>query len=684
MRGIAIKDKVLTEMVGASRPLPTLNFSILFLITLLGFTIPSNAKEGMWIPATLVGREANLKLEGLQMPVKDLYNEDGTGLNNAIVLFGRGCTGELISGKGLLLTNHHCGYGSAQRLISPDKDYFSYGYWAKNVDEELPCAGLTVTFIRKMANVTDRVVAGLPDTLNDKVRDSIAMKRIAAIEDEYRKKTGLEATVKPFYQSNQYWVIMSETYSDVRLVGFPPNGIGKFGGDAENWVWPRHTGDFSVFRVYAGAGNKPAAYDKANKPMETQKFFPINTNGVKEGDFTMVYGFPGTTDKYAYSGRLRQVTQIIDPIAIQARTVRLNVWNKHADADRAVFLKYTAKNAGIANGWKKWSGELEGLQLNHVMDKKIAYEKKFQTWADQQKELPYAHNLLQKLKAETGSVDTLLYMDMYNREAALGIEIVQQAAVLDKVLGCLRNALPDSALADTVKKLLAQADGFYKNYDEATDKDEFKALMALYFANMKGKTPAGLLAEYHNYKSDVSTWADAVFAGSMAVSADKMTLLPTLRPADSILITNDPAWKIWHAIAMMSATTITPGLSKYTNNLRYLNRLYLEAQMKFDTKKDFYPDANLTLRLTYGKVSRMSPNKKTHYPYRTTLDDVIAVGDPAKEDFKVPEKLIELYRKKDFGRWADKGKVPVGFIAANHTSGGNSGSPVLNEMKLVK
>ncbi len=678
MRGIVLKDKVLMEMVGLQNFLNRSIFGFVFFA--MCFAVPQRtlAREGMWIPATLASREANMKLEGLTIPVKDIYNEDGTGLNNAIVLFGRGCTGELISGKGLLLTNHHCGYGSAQRLSSTDKDYFSYGYWAMKPEEELPCQGLTVTFIRKMADVTDRVLKGLPDTLNDKTRDSIAMKRITAIEEEYRKQSGYDATVKPFYQSNQYWVILSETFSDIRLVGFPPNGIGKFGGDAENWVWPRHTGDFSIFRVYAGAGNKPANYDKANKPYESGRFFHINTSGVKEGDFTMVYGFPGTTDEYAYSGRLRQVTGIIDPIAIQARTIRLDVWNKHAAADRAVFLKYTAKNAGIANGWKKWKGELEGLELNKVMDKKIAYEKKFQKWADKQTDLPFANDLLNQFKNETGGVDTLMYMDMYNRETVMGIELVQQSALLDKALGCLRLPLSDSALADTLKKLVAGADGFYKNYDLPTDKDEFTALMTLYAAHMKGKMPVALEAIYKSFGGDIAKWADFVFAGSLAANPVLLQQLSGWKPGDSVRIQNDPAWQIWHAVSQASAEKIAPGLSRYSANLRYLNRLYLEAQMKFETEKSFYPDANLTLRLTYGKVSAMSPDKKTHYPFQTTLDDIIAVDDPQKEDFRVPEKLKDLYLKKDFGRWADNGKIPVAFIAANHTSGGNSGSPILN------
>ena len=652
-------------------------YKLAIVLALTFFLSPLFAKEGMWIPATLKAREADMKLEGLQMPIEKIYNDGGTGLNNALVLFGRGCTGELISSKGLVLTNHHCGYGSAQRLSSPDKDYFSYGFWANSTDEELPCAGLTVTFIRKMEQVTERVTSGIADTLPDAIRDSLVMQRVNKIEAEYKKSTGMDATIKPFYQSNQYWVIISETYTDIRLVGFPPNGIGKFGGDVENWMWPRHTGDFSIFRVYAGEGNKPAQYAKTNKPFSTDKFFSINTNGYKEGDFTMVYGFPGTTDEYAFSGKLREVCNIIDPINIYARTVKLNVWNKHMDADRGIFIKYTAKNAGIANGWKKWQGELMGLKANHVLDKKSDYEKSFQKWANKDNTLPFAKTLLAQLNKTADEADTLIYQDQYNKETVMGIELVQQAAVLDKMLQLMRLKLSDSALKDTLGKVAAQAEGFYKNYDLETDKDEFKELMGLYFKQPRHLLPKAMLDMANAYNMDYAKWAVEVYSKSVLSTFNQLKTFAATT-SDSTKIKSDPAWKVYHEISIWSAASIAPRLSVIAGRYRYLNRLYMKAQMVKDKTKAFYPDANLTLRLTYGKVAGLDPEGPDGYSYQTTLGEVVALDDSTKEDFRVPKKLKELYLKKDYGRWGVNGVMPVAFVASNHTSGGNSGSPVLN------
>jgi hypothetical protein len=315
-----------------------------------------HAKEGMWLPPLIKNREADMKAMGLQIPVEKLYNDQGTGLNNSVVLFGKGCTGEVISSKGLVLTNHHCGYGTVQGLSSKEHDYFAEGFWAKNMGEEIPCPGLTVSFIRKMENVTDKIVADLPDTLDEVSREKIIAVRIKGLEKGYKTATGLEALIKPYYNGNQYWVTLMETFRDIRLVGFPPNGIGSFGGDTDNWMWPRHTGDFSMFRVYAGKDNKPADYSKENKAYAATQYFTINAGGYKEGDFTMVYGFPGSTMEYISSYQLNHISTYIDPIRIEARTKRLHAWTENMSQNRDVFLKYTSKRAGIANGWKKWQG----------------------------------------------------------------------------------------------------------------------------------------------------------------------------------------------------------------------------------------------------------------------------------------------------------------------------------------
>ncbi len=637
------------------------------------------AKEGMWLPPTLKNHERDMKAAGLQIAIDEIYNNNGTGLNNAIVLFGKGCTGEVISPKGLVLTNHHCGYGSAQALSSPEKDYFANGYWAKNLQEELPCKGLTVTFIRKIENVTDRILNGIDDTLSDAVRDTIIKQRIAQAEKEIATATGMDALIKAYFKGNQYWVAISETYRDIRFVGFPPNGIGAFGGDEENWMWPRHTGDFSIFRVYAGADNKPADYNAANKPYEAPKYFNINISGYKEGDFTMVYGFPGTTNQYISSYALKHVYEIADPISIKARTRRLDVWTKYMSGDRDIFIKYTSKRAGVANGWKKWQGEVTGLKLNNATGKKEAYEKQFQTWANNDKSLPYASTLLPKMKVAAEAADNVVYDDMYIREAVLGIELIGQGAVIEKMLGCMRAGINGSALTDTLKKMAAAQSGFYKNYDAATDKDVYKTLMTLYFNKCAKSMPTYYEQTYKQHNQDISAWGNDVYLKSMLTSQEKLSQwAEKATAADSILIQNDPAYMLYDAIMKLRKEKILPSLNSYNNTMRYLERLYMKAQMTYDKKRDFYPDANLTLRLTYGQVKGLDPDGPATYSYMTTLSDVVAHDNPNSDIFRVPSKLKELHSKKDYGRWGVKGVMPVAFVASNHTSGGNSGSPVLN------
>ena len=637
------------------------------------------AKEGMWMPPKVKDHEREMKEMGLQIAIDKIYNDNGTGLNNAIVLFGKGCTGEIISSKGLILTNHHCGYGSAQALSSPEKDYFANGYWAKNTGEELPCKGLTVTFIRKIEEVTSKITYGLDDTLRDAVRDSIVNQRITQTEKEIAKETGMDANIKAFFKGNQYWVAISETYRDIRFVGFPPNGIGAFGGDEENWMWPRHTGDFSIFRVYAGADNKPADYSPENKPYKSEQFFNINISGIKEGDFTMVYGFPGTTNEYISSFSLKHVYNISDPIAIDARTKRLDVWTKHMSASRDIFIKYTSKRASVANGWKKWQGEVKGLKLNNVTGKKEAYEASFGNWAANDHTMPFADSLLPKMKVAAGAADKLVTDEQYIKEAVLGIELIQQAAVGEKWMGVFRASMDGKAFSDSLLKLAEAQDGFYKNYDAGTDRDVFKALMKLYLTKNAASAPAYYATQYKAHKQNMDEWSADVYKNSVFVSKDALKKwAAAAKPGDSVQLLNDPAYQLYDAVAKMRKEKITPALSKYSTNMRYLERLYMKAQMEHRTDKALYPDANLTLRLTYGKVQGLDPDGLAKYSFQTTLADAVALHNPKSDIFKVPAKLLELHQKKDYGRWGVNGVMPLAFVASNHTSGGNSGSPVLN------
>jgi len=645
---------------------------------LFGSSAPAFSKEGMWLPPTLKNREADMKQMGLEIPIEKIYNENGTGLNNAVVLFGRGCTGEVISSQGLLLTNHHCGYGTVQGLSTREKDYFAKGFWAMNTSEEIPCPGLTVTFIRKMENVTDLILTGIPDTLHDEMRDKIIEAKIKELEKGYQYTTKLDAMIKPYFNGNQYWVIISETFRDIRLVGFPPNGIGQFGGDTDNWMFPRHTGDFSMFRIYADAANKPAIYSPGNKPYQTQNFFTINAGGYKEGDFTMVYGFPGTTLEYISSYQLDQIYKITDPARIALRTKKLASWTEDMNASRDVFLKYTSKRAGVANGWKKWQGEVRGLQINNVSARKTAYENEFQNWAVSDQTYSWDDNLLSDILVKSMRSNDALKSETYITEGVLGIELIAQAATLDKMLKVLEAPLSDQKKSDSVKKIARSLDGFYKNYDAGTDAHLFTVLLPAYMNEMQNAVPPYFQTELAAHSNNYKDWASDVYAHSLLADQSSIQKLITeVTDEDVNAIKNDEAWKLFHAVDVYRKTYITPVMADYNKQLNYDNRLYMKAQMRGHNYM-LYPDANLTLRLTYGKVKGIDPDGTATYAYQTNLDEAVAKANPDVEEFNMPAKLKALYHAKDYGRWAANGTVPITFIADNHTSGGNSGSPVIN------
>ncbi len=643
-------------------------------LCIAGIPAPVQAKEGIWLPPAIKGREADMKAMGLQIPVEQLYNDEGTGLNNAVVLFGRGCTGEFISSQGLLLTNHHCGYGTVQGLSSTINDYFAQGFWAMNMQEEIPCPGLTVTVFRKMNDVTEQILGGLPDTLSAHRRNEVIEGRIATLEKAYSSGT-IETMVRPYFNGNQYWAIETETYRDVRLVGFPPNGIGAFGGDTDNWMWPRHNGDFALFRVYAGKNNEPADYAPENRPYRPKRFFTINAGGYKEGDFTMVYGFPGMTQEYITSSQLNQVYSIIDPVRIEARTQKLKVWNERMEQSRDVFIKYTSKRAGVANGWKKWQGELRGLKLNNVMDKKLTYEQKFQVWASGMGRPDDAADVLGHIEAVALAADSAVNGNEYIRETVLGIELIQQGALLNDLLSQYRAGTAPAA-AGRIKQAW---DGFVKNYDVETDRQLFEAMMPLFFTRAGNWVPASYRRMYREHGADFGKWARNAYARSLLTSGTELEqLIDRADPADSVRILEDPAWQLYTEINKVRTDRINPVLSNYYSRLEELNARYLKYRMQKDGAAEYYPDANLTLRITYGQIKGIDPEGPAEYAWQTNIDQTVAKHEPESHEFHIPEKLRALHARKDYGRWAANGTVPVNFTADNHTSGGNSGSPVLN------
>ena len=615
--------------------------ALLFAATTLGAT----ADEGMWLPNQIGQRIKDMKAKGFKLSAEDVYNENGTSLKDAIVLFGTGCTGEMVSPDGLLLTNHHCGYGAIQKHSSVEHDYLTNGFWAMSRAEELPNPGLTVTFLERMEDVTARVEAG--ETPAD----------IAKQASEGGKYS---VRVEPLYYANQYMMYVSKVYKDVRLVGAPPSAVGKFGGDTDNWVWPRHTGDFSVFRVYADANGEPAEYSKDNVPLKPKKYFPIATKGAKEGDFTFVYGFPGTTQEYLISDAVDFTLNRSNPAKIALRTMRLDVIKEASEADRGVRIQYAAKQARIANAWKKWQGESLGLARLGTIATKQAYEAEFQKWANGKPE--YAH-LLDSMKAAYARAEDDFFRREFTAESIFAIEIVNFAR------WCSDKAGKELTAADT-----EYIDAFYKDYVPAIDRKTAKLMIGEYIKTIEG-TPAAWSAEVK--AAGVEAYVDAIFDGTALTDKSKLTAAL----ADKNALAADPAIKLFEAFNDKYYRTQSSLISRLPDIARWY-KPYLKALREWDTERAFYPDANLTLRVAYGKVAGYTyADGVYHRPY-TTLDGIIEKDNPEIYDYNVPQALRNAYNAQDYGRWATdmygKKTVPVAFLAANHTTGGNSGSPILN------
>jgi hypothetical protein len=637
-----------------------------------------SAREGMWQPAQLKRQEYDMQKLGLKIPVEKLYNDNGTGLNNAVVWFNKGCTGELVSNSGLFFTNHHCGYSMVQSLSTEGKNYLLNGFWATSREAELPCKDLTVSIVKRVEDVTDYVLKGFNDSMPEAERIARIKTRISELERAYKNLQGLDAEVKPYYNGNQYWASVMETFTDVRLVGFPPNGVGKFGADTDNWMWPRMTADFAVFRIYASKDNKPAPYSAANVPFKSTVFFPINTSGYKEGDFTMVYGFPGVTQEYISSYQLNQIQYITDPIRIEAREKRLSVWDEAMRDRPDVFLKYAAKQSTLSNGYKKAKGEVLGLTSNDVVGKKQSYEKTFQQTASVDTVNTNDKMLLTQMQAVVNGSDNALIASEYTKETVLAVEAIDQSSILKKTLNFYRSNMPQEVLVDSLQKLKAKLPGFYKNYDAATDHKVFNALIPLYMEQGEQVVAPKMKTLQYNSGDNIESWGKNVFRNSMIVDQNKMiALLDRASRADSMMIKQDPAFQIYDAVTAFQREKIDPALKRYNERIEPLNRTYMKRQMAYaGSSKNFYPDANKTLRLTYGRVERVEiPGSNI---YQTTLEDLIPRHNASVEEFNIPAGMRNLYSSKNYGRWAVNGTVPVNFIGTNHTSGGNSGSPVLN------
>lgn len=654
----------------------SLFFTLLFAV-IIGFV---RADGGMWLPIFLNYNEAEMQSLGFKLTAEDVYSVNHNSMKDAVMLFGGGCTGELISSQGLVLTNHHCGYSYVQSKSTMETNHLQNGFWAKSKEEEIPMEGLTVTFLVYMKDVTDEVLNGVTASTNEKERQTIVERNIKIVTAEATKGTNYKANIKPFYYGNQYFMFVTETYNDIRLVGVPPESIGKFGGDSDNWMWPRHTGDFSIWRIYTDKNGKPAAYSPDNIPMTPKKYFPINIKGIEENDFTLVFGYPGTTRQYLTSDGVRMVSDIQNPISIDARTIRLDAMKRQMNLDPRIRLMYSAKANSISNGWKKWQGESKGIRECDVVAKKQAQEAAFQKWVDANADRKAQYgNLLNNMSDLYKDYAKQTDITTFIGECVFGPELIA------RVVHPFHRQLLVSFSEENRQKLLQQNESFRNSYCLDIDKEVFVELMTYYFTKENPEYIPAALRKYVQKEAVVrqmmtQLWdKQAVTAPYFTNNEKFVNFVQTASAKQLAKCANNEMLCIYTEVMNNAYRDASQKLNSDNDQLAAYYRSYVKAQKEMETEKVFYPDANLTLRVTYGQVKGFEPADGVSYSYYTTLDGIIQKENPDVYDYKVDPKLKQLWEKKDYGRYANKnGELPVAFIASNHTTGGNSGSPVIN------
>lgn len=651
---------------------------IFFLSLFLLSVTAAKADEGMWLPQLLQKlNESRMKSLGMKISADQIYSINHGSLKDAVVSFGGFCTGDVISSKGLVLTNHHCGFDAIQNHSSLEHNYIRDGFWSKSYAEEIPNKGLFVTFIVRIDDVSAQVMAGVTKSMSESERQSVIDKNIAALNKDVKKEATQSSFIRGFFEGNQYYLFVTETYKDVRLVGAPPSAIGNFGKDTDNWVWPRHTGDFSMFRIYAGKDNKPADYSPDNIPYTPKRSFNISMDGIAENDFTMVFGFPGRTTEYLYSDAVEQIRTVNDPAKIAIRDKALNIIDGFMRKDEAIKIQYAAKYAGIQNAYKKWQGEVLGLTRTDGVGKKKMYEAEFQKRVDANPVLKEKYGtLLNDLAAAYKDLKPYGLARDYYTEIISKIELFTIAAQLNTLANAFEKG-QQPALNEKLPAVKAFLADFLGEYNTTVDKKLFEELLAMYFndqpQNFVSNDAKQLLG------TDLHAAAEKVYADTKLY--DSAALFSMLNGDGATMfeqIKNTWAVQLFRKLQTTYRDEVQKNINGIQDRINSLQRTYMQAQMDVFKEKTFFPDANSTLRLTYGKVQGYTARDAVKYSFMTDLDGVMEKYKPGDYEFDVPEKLRTLYKNKDYGPYGVKGTMPVCFIATNHTTGGNSGSPALD------
>ena len=580
-------------------------FLTILTIILLGGII--RADEGMWIPALLQRNEAEMQAMGMRITADDIYSINHSSMKDAVVLFGGGCTGEIVSEQGLLLTNHHCGYGWIQRHSTVEHDYLTDGFWAMTPEEELPCPGLTVTMLKNMVDVTDKVLEGITEKTTDEERAEIVKENIKNIIESVQNDTEYEVSVESFYIGNQYFLMYNEVFKDIRMVGAPPSNIGKFGGDTDNWVWPRHTGDFSIFRIYVGKDGKPAEYSEDNVPYKPDYHFTISLKGVEKDDFTFVFGYPARTNEYLPAVAVNQEANVIYPVVVDLRTQILDIYNKYQERDAKVRIQYANKHAGLGNGWKKWMGVIEGIRNFKGIDKKLAFEQAYNDWCMQSRSrMKYMH-ALRDFTPVYEEYEKYRMATTYFTEAGLSIEIIEFAANMAKLSEVTKDT-PQEEIDELISELKETSAAFFKDYYQPIDEEVAVTMLTAYRAAQPEDFRPEILNEIDKkFKGDVKAYVDYLFGKTMFTSEEKVNkFLDEFKPSKVKKLEKDPAVVAANSMMDFYVENVMAKSRECNAKINNLRRVYMEGQMKMIPEvypeRNLYPDANFTLRVTYGKV----------------------------------------------------------------------------------